>query len=162
VINLSIRQVAMALALGLAYPAAAAELATKKALTLELVKTIAASAEEFARKNNWNVAIAIHDDAGHLLHFQRMDGVQIGSIETAIRKSQSAARFRRSGKAFADRLAGEPQVMMLPGAFPFEGGLPIMHEGQLLGAIGVSGVTSQQDAMIAQAGLDGLARALKN
>ena len=160
---ISLRNRAFLLALMLASlaPAGAAELATKKALTLEVVKAMAASAEEFANKNNWKVTIAILDDGGHLLYFQRMDGVRIGAIEIAMRKAESAAKFGRPGKGFADRIAGEPHVMILPGAFPFEGGLPVIHEGQVLGSIGVSGATAQQDAMIAKAGLDALARLVK-
>lgn len=138
--------------------AGGSQLATRKALTLDVVKAMALSAEEFARKNKWNVAIAILDDGAHLLYFQRMDGVTIGAIEVAMRKAGSAARFGRPGKAFADRIPGEPHVMILPGAFPFEGGMPIIHDGQLLGGIGVSGATAQQDAMVARAALDALAR----
>jgi uncharacterized protein GlcG (DUF336 family) len=119
---------------------------------------MAASAEEFAMKNGWKVAIAVLDDGGHLLYFQRMNGVSISAIEISMRKAESAAKFGRPGKAFTDRIAGEPHVMVLPGAFPFEGGLPIIHEGQVLGGIGVSGVTAQQDAQIAQAALDAMAR----
>ncbi len=141
--------------------AGAAELATKKALTLEVVKAMAASAEEFAIKNNWKVAIAILDDGAHLLYFQRMDGVSISAIEVAMRKAGSAARFGRPGKAFTDRIPTEPHVMVLPGAFPFEGGLPVIHNGQVLGGVGVSGATAQQDAQIAGAALDALARLVK-
>ena len=117
-------------ALSIATPSpATAQLATKKTLTLELVKTMAASAEEFAVKNGWKVAVAVLDDGGHLLYFQRMNGVSISAIEIAMRKAESAAKFGRPGKAFTDRIPGEPHVMVLPGAFPFEGGLPIIHEG---------------------------------
>lgn len=160
-ISLRNRTFLLALVLASLAPAGAAELATRKALTLEVVKAMAASAEELANRNNWKVTIAILDDGGHLLYFQRMDGAQIGAIEVAMRKAQSAAKFARPGKAFADRIAGEPQVMVLPGAFPFEGGLPVIHEGQVLGSIGVSGATGQQDAMIAEAALDALARMVK-
>lgn len=141
--------------------AGAAELATRKALTLDVVKAMAESAEAFANKNNWKVAIAILDEGGHLLYFQRANGVQLGSIEIAMRKAESAVKFQRPGKAFADRIPKEPHVMILPGAFPFEGGVPVIWEGQVLGAIGVSGATAQEDAMVAKAGVDALARALK-
>jgi uncharacterized protein GlcG (DUF336 family) len=142
-------------------PAGAAELATRKALTLEVVKAMAASAEQFAIKNNWKVAVAILDDGGHLLYFQRMDGAPISAIEIAMRKAESAAKFGRPGKVFADRIANEPQVMIIPGAFPFEGGVPVIYEGRVLGGVGVSGVTAQQDAQIAQAAVDALARLVK-
>ncbi len=154
-------RILLSLAMASLAPAGAAELANKKALTLELVKAMAASAEEFAVKNSWKVAVAILDDGGHLLYFQRMDGVQISAIEIAMRKAESAAKFGRPGKAFTDRIPNEPHVMILPGAFPFEGGLPVIHEGQLLGGIGVSGATAQQDAMVAKAALDTLARLVK-
>jgi uncharacterized protein GlcG (DUF336 family) len=145
---------------GLAAPAFAAELATKKALTLEVAKEMAAAAEAFARKNNWNVVIAILDDGGNLVYLQRMDNVQIGSIEVAQRKGLSAIKFKRPTKIFEDGVASRPALLALPGAIPIEGGLPIEHEGQILGAIGVSGVTSQQDGQIAKAGVDALPRIL--
>jgi len=146
----------LALACTLATPAAQPQLITKKALSLDAARTIAAAAEAFAHKNNWSVTLAILDDGGHLLYFQRMDGVNIGAIEVCLRKAESAVKFKRPGKAFADRIAGEPQVMVIPGAFPFEGGLPIVAGGEVIGGIGVSGATAAQDASIAQAGLDAL------
>jgi uncharacterized protein GlcG (DUF336 family) len=141
---------------GITYPAFAADLATKKALTLEVAKAIATAAEGFARQNTWNVVIAILDDGGNLLYLQRMDGVQIGSIEVAQRKALSAVKFKRPTKVFEDGVGGRPALLALPGAMPIEGGLPIEHEGQILGAIGISGVTSQQDGQIAKAALDAL------
>ena len=146
----------LALACTLTAPAAQPQLITKKALSLDAARTIAAAAEAFARKNNWSVTLAILDDGGHLLYFQRMDGVNIGAIEVCLRKAESAVKFKRPGKAFADRIPGQPQVMVIPGAFPFEGGLPIVAGGEVIGGIGVSGATAEQDAMIAQAGLDAL------
>jgi len=146
----------LALACTLATPAAQPQLITKKALSLDAARTMAAAAEAFARKNNWSVTLAILDDGGHLLYFQRMDGVNIGAIEVCLRKAESAVKFKRPGKAFADRIPGQPQVMVIPGAFPFEGGLPIVAGGEVIGGIGVSGATAEQDAMIAQAGLDAL------
>ncbi len=134
--------------------AANAQLADKKVLTLAAVKKIAAAAEAEARKNNWNVAIVILDDGGHLLFAERMDGVQIASIEVATNKARSAVYYRRPGKVFEDQLVGgRMAVLRLPGAFPFEGGLPITHGDQLIGGIGVSGAASQQDVQIAKAGL---------
>ncbi|MDP2996157.1 MAG: heme-binding protein [Bryobacterales bacterium] len=148
----------LALACALAAPEAQPQLITKKALSLDAARTMAAAAEAYARKNNWSVTLAILDDGGHLLYFQRMDGVNIGAIEVCLRKAESAVKFKRAGKAFADRIAGEPQVMVIPGAFPFEGGLPIVAGGEVIGGIGVSGATAAQDAMIAQAGVDALAK----
>jgi uncharacterized protein GlcG (DUF336 family) len=139
----------------------AEELISKKALSLNLVKQMAAAAEKHARQNQWNVCIAIVDEGGHLLYFQRMDGVQIGSVEVSMKKATSAALFKRPTKDFARRVAeGEVALVTLPGALPLEGGLPITVEGQVLGAIGVSGVRADQDGMIAQAGLDALTELL--
>lgn len=153
--------VCAALCAALVAQVARAQLAAKKVLTLEGAKTIAAAAEAFARKNNWTVAIAILDDGGHLVYFQRMDGVNIGAIEVSLRKAESAVKFKRPGKAFADRIPGQPQVMVIPGAFPFEGGLPIVIGGELIGGIGVSGAAASEDAQIAQAGIDALERLVK-
>jgi len=151
----------LALVCTLAAPAAQPQLITKKALSLDVARTMAAAAEAFARKNNWSVTLAILDDGGHLLYFQRMDGVHIGAIEVCLRKAESAVKFKRPGKAFADRIPGQPQVMVLPGAFPFQGGLPIVADGEVIGGIGVSGATSEQDAMVAQAGLDALEKLVR-
>ncbi|MEZ5399255.1 MAG: heme-binding protein [Bryobacteraceae bacterium] len=131
-----------------------AELATKKALTLAGAKKIAAAAEAEAVKNKWNVVIAIMDDGGNLIYLQRMDGTQIGSVDVAIAKATSAFRFKRPTKAFEDALkSGRQAILALPGATPVEGGLPITLDGAILGAIGVSGVQSFEDAQIAQAGI---------
>ncbi len=138
-----------------------AELATKKALTLEVAKQIAAASGRFASKNQWNVVIAIVDDGGHLVYFERMDGVQTGSIQVAIQKAKTAAAFKRPTKVFEEAVAdGRTALLGLPGGMPFEGGVPITVEGQVIGAVGVSGVTAQQDGMIAQAGVDALPKIL--
>ena len=139
----------------------AAQLATKKALTLEVTKQIAAAAESHAKKNNWNVVIAVVDDGGHLLYLERMDGAQTGSVEVAIKKAQTATSFKRPSKVFGAGVeGGRTALVALPGALPFEGGVPIAADGQILGAIGVSGVTAAQDGMIAQAGVDALSAIL--
>jgi uncharacterized protein GlcG (DUF336 family) len=148
--------VSLTLACLLASPATGADLADKKALTLDVVKEIAAAAEKYADSRGWKVCITILDSGGHLLYFQRDDNVQLGSIEVAMRKARSAVIFRRPSKAFNDRVPDQPQVMMIPDVFALEGGVPIVHENQVLGAIGVSGVTNPQDGMIAQAGADAL------
>jgi uncharacterized protein GlcG (DUF336 family) len=123
----------------------------------QLTKKIAAAAEAEAAKNNWNVVIAILDDGGNLLYLQRMDGTQIGSIDVAVAKAQSAIKFKRPTLAFEDALKGGRQaILKLPGAVPVEGGLPIVMGDQFLGAIGVSGVQSNQDGQIAKAGVDAL------
>jgi uncharacterized protein GlcG (DUF336 family) len=133
-----------------------AQLQTRKTLSLTAAKQLVSAAEDFALKNKWNVAITLLDEGGNLLFFQRMDGVQIGSIEVSRRKAESAIKFLRPSKSFSDGVSSRPQLMVLPGAFPFEGGLPIEHEGQIIGAIGVSGVTAEQDGMIAKAAVDAL------
>lgn len=137
----------------------AADLTTKKSLNLAAAKRIAAAAEAEAVKNKWNVVIAILDEGGHLLYLQRADGTQVGSVDVAIAKAQSAVKFKRPTKALEDALAGGRQaILALPGAVPVEGGLPLMVGADLIGAIGVSGVTSQQDGQIAAAGAAELAK----
>ena len=139
-----------------------AELATKKALTLEVAKRIAAASGQFAQKNRWNVVIAIVDDGGHLVYFERMDGVQTGSVQVAIRKARSAAAFKRPTRVFEEAVAkGRTVLVSLPGGMPFEGGVPITVDGQVIGAVGVSGVTAKQDGMVAQAGVDALPKILR-
>lgn len=145
-----------------AAPAAAGQVAPApgRVLTLEAARKVASAAGAEARRNNWNVVIAIVDAGGYLVYLERMDGVQLASIEIAIRKARSAALFRRPTKTFEDQLAGGRQaVLALPGAMPFEGGLPIVADGEVIGAIGVSGVTGQQDGQIARAGVEALAAA---
>jgi uncharacterized protein GlcG (DUF336 family) len=130
-------------------------LATKKSLTLAAAKAIAAAAEAEAAKNNWNVVIAILDDGANLVYLQRMDGTQIGSIEVAQQKGACAIRFKRPSKAFAEMVnGGTPGMMALRGVVPVEGGLPLTVNGQIVGAIGVSGVKSDQDGIVAKAGAD--------
>src|SRR5262245_1284328 len=139
-------------------PVAAADLATKRSLTLEVARQIAASAEKHARENKWNVCIAIVDDGGHLIYFQRMDGTQYGSVVVSQKKAQTAIGFKRPSKTFEEGVAGGRNALLgLPGAVPLEGGLPLTIDGDIIGAIGISGVTAQQDGMIAQAGADSLA-----
>jgi glc operon protein GlcG len=140
----------------------AAELATKRALTLEIAKEMSAAAEAEAIKNGWNVVIAIVDEGGRLMHLVRRDGTQYGSIEVAQDKARTAIAFRRPTKAFEEAIAGGRNALLRLGdATPIEGGLPIVVDGEMLGAIGVSGVTSEQDAHIAQAGLDALPAILR-
>jgi uncharacterized protein GlcG (DUF336 family) len=137
------------------------ELPVKKALSLSVAKQIAEAAGKHASENKWNVCIAIVDDGGHLIYSQRMDGTQTGSVLVSQRKAQTAIGFKRPSKTFEEGVAGGRNALLgLPGATPLEGGLPISIEGQMIGAIGVSGVTAQQDGQIAQAGVDALAKIL--
>ena len=126
----------------------------KKILTLEMAKRIAAAAETKANANKWKVVIAIVDDGGHLVYLQRADGTQFGSVEVAIGKAYSAIAFKRPSKAWEERLAeGRLGFLSLPDDMVLvEGGLPLSVEGQVIGAIGVSGVKSSEDAEIAAAG----------
>lgn len=126
----------------------------KNALTLADAKVIAAAAEAEALKNKWNVTIAVLDDGGHLLYLQRLDEAPLGSIEVAQAKARTALLFKRPTKVFDDMVGNGRLVMLtLPGATPVEGGLPLLNKGQLIGAIGVSGVQSVQDGQVAAAGV---------
>ena len=128
-------------------------------ITLEQAKKVLAGAEAEAKKNNWNVVMVVLDSGGNLVMLQRMDGAQFGSIEVAKDKAYSAVAFRRPTKAFDDALAqggANLRILRLPGASPLEGGIPIIHDGKLIGAVGVSGVTSAQDAQIGRAGIENL------
>ncbi|MEP7366413.1 MAG: heme-binding protein [Acidobacteriota bacterium] len=130
------------------------QLATKKTLTLEAAKKISAAAEAEAKKNGWTVVICIVDDGANLVYLQKIDGTQIGSIDVAQAKAKAAVRFKRPTKAQEDTLAGGRQaVLALPGFMPVEGGIPIMSGTELIGAIGVSGVQSNQDGIVAAAGI---------
>lgn len=136
---------------------AQAQLADRKALTLEGAKRIMSAAEKEASANKWNVAIAIVDEGGELLMFQKMDDVQVASVDIALGKARSAARFRRPTKALEDTVAkGRTVLMAVEGVLPLEGGVPIVVDGRVIGAVGVSGVASQDDARIAEAGIAAL------
>lgn len=130
---------------------------SKTILTQDDAKQIAVGAEAEAIRNDWPVVIVIVDDGGHLLHLQRLDNAQYGSIEVAIEKARAAIAFRRPTKILESNITeGRLHYLGLPGALPIEGGLPITVDGQFVGAIGVSGVRSHQDAQIAKAGIDAL------
>jgi uncharacterized protein GlcG (DUF336 family) len=134
-----------------------AQLADKKALTLDAAKKMAAAAQAEAVKNKWNVVIAVVDDGGHLIYLQRMDGTQTGSIDVAIGKARTAMAFKRPTKVFDELAKTRPSIVTLGGdAILLEGGVPIKVGEQVIGAMGVSGVTSQQDAQIAEAGVAAL------
>lgn len=125
-------------------------------ITLDMAKKIAVGAMAEARKNNWNVAVAIVDNHGFLVYYERLDDTQTASPAIAVEKARSAAMFRRPSRAFEDGVAkGRVAILGLPGATPITGGLPIVAGGKIIGGIGVSGVTSDQDEQIARAGLDG-------
>lgn len=127
------------------------------AVGLDLAKKIAAGAVAEANKHNWRVAIAIVDTHGFLKYFEMMDDTQTASANVALEKARTAAMFRRPTKMMEDAIAGGRNALLgMSGATPIEGGLPIIAEGKVIGAIGVSGLTSPQDGQVAQAGLDTL------
>ena len=124
-------------------------------INLETAKKIAAASAAEAKKNNWNVAIAIVDNHGFLVYYEMLDDTQTGSANVAVEKARTSAMFRRPSKEFEDGIAaGRVAVLGLPGSTPLEGGLPIVLGGKMIGAIGVSGVTSAQDGQVARAGLE--------
>jgi glc operon protein GlcG len=129
---------------------------TKPCLTLADVKKILEACEAEAIKNRWNVAIAIVDEGAHLLGFQRMDGVGPISAEVAIGKAHTSALTRRPSKFFEDRVKDRPSFVTFPAGVLVQGALPIMHQNECVGAIGVSGVQSHEDEQIALAGLNAL------
>ncbi len=134
--------------------AAHAQLADKKGLTLAEARKIVAAAEADASKSNLTMAFAVLDEGGHLVLFERMDDTQAGSIDVALAKARTAYLYRRPTKVFEDAvLGGRTVILALEGAMPIEGGLPLMAHGKLVGAIGVSGGTAQQDGAVAAAGV---------
>jgi len=133
---------------------AIAQTIEQKVLTLTEAQLIVKAAEERAKKDNWNVVISVVDAGGHLICLHRMDGAQIGSVEVSQQKAKTAVYFKRPTKVFQDLVAGgNTAILGLPNVVASEGGLPIIHEGKVIGAIGVSGVTSAQDGIIANAAL---------
>jgi len=126
-------------------------------ITLENAKKAAMPALAEAAKNNWAMAVAIVDPAGNLVYYEKMDNTQLGSANVAIDKARSAVLFKRPTKAMQDTLAagGEGlRVLRLQGATPVEGGIPLISDGKIVGAIGVSGATSAQDGQCAKAAAD--------
>ena len=146
----------IALACAALASAAHAQFVDKKTLGLEGAKKIAAAAEAEALKNKWNVVIAVVDDGGHLLYLQRMDGTQTGSIDVAIGKARTAMAFKRPTKVFDELAKTRPSILTLGDATLLEGGVPVKAGDQIVGAVGVSGVTSVQDAQVAEAGIAAL------
>jgi len=126
-------------------------------VTIDQAKKIAAAVVAECSSNKWNVAVAVVDTAGNLVYFERIENTQFASADIAIKKANVAARFRRSTRAFVDAIAkGGPSVMTLPGMIASLGGLPIVSGGKVIGGVGVSGVTGDQDEQCAKAGLGAL------
>ena len=138
---------------------AQAPLPTRRTLTLEAARRIAAAAEVEAKKQDWAVAIAVVDDAGHLIVFHRMDGAKLVAIDIAVRKARTAVYFKGTTKALEEEVSGGRTALLpIDGFMPLEGGIPLTVDGVMVGAVGVSGVTGAQDAQCAQAGADALTR----
>ena len=125
-------------------------------ITLDLAKHVATAALAEARRNHWLMAVAVVDPAGGLVYFEKMDDTQNGSAVVAHAKARSAALFKRPSKVFQDALAGADglRVLGLEGAVPVEGGIPLVSDRRIVGAIGVSGGTSEQDGLCAKAGVE--------
>lgn len=137
----------------LAVSGVSAQVLDRKTLSLEAAQKIIAGAVAEAKANNWLVNIAIVDEGGNLLSFQRMDGALIGSVDVSIGKARTSALFRRPTRVLEEAAKTRPAIVTLPNGVLLQGGLPIVANGQTVGAIGVSGVTSQQDEQIAEAGI---------
>ena len=128
-------------------------------LTLDAAKRVMAAAEREAAAHHWPMAIAIVDSTAHLVLFQRADHTQLGSMDVSIAKAMTAVKFRRATKVFEDAMAAGGaglRLSTMPGVAALEGGVPIVVDGQVVGAIGVSGMLSTQDAQVAAAGLAAL------
>jgi uncharacterized protein GlcG (DUF336 family) len=150
------------LALGAAFvlvpTGAAFAQAYSNALNLETARKCIAAAEAEAKKNNWNMAISVVDDGGHLMAFARMDNTQIASVRISIAKARTANNFRRPTKVWEDRAATNVSVLGLPGVITSEGGLPLVLDGKIIGAVGASGGTSPQDGVTSKACVDNLGK----
>ncbi|MGH7848519.1 MAG: heme-binding protein [Candidatus Binatia bacterium] len=135
-----------------------AELPNKKVLTLEAAEKVAAAAEAEAKRRNATVVIAVVDDGGFPVLIKRLNDTQVASVDVGIGKARTAAIFRRSSKVFEDQVRnGRVAAIALPGSTPLQGGLPIVYDGKVIGAIGVSGNTPQEDEEIAMAGAAAIA-----
>lgn len=126
---------------------------------VETARKVAAAAIAEGKKNGWNVAVAVVDIGGDLVFFEKIDHTQVGSVVVSQEKARTSVRFKRPTKVFEDAVVGGRNVILsLPGATPIEGGIPLLVDGKIIGAIGVSGATSQQDGVCAQAGADTLGK----
>lgn len=136
---------------------ASAQVVQQPVLSLEGAKRVIAAAEAEARKQQWTVVIAVVDPSGGLIAFERLDDVQAASLDISIAKARSAARFKRPTKALSDAVAGGRVALVgVDGVIALEGGVPIIANGKVVGAIGVSGMSSEQDGVVAKAGADAL------
>jgi glc operon protein GlcG len=129
---------------------------TKTTISASVAASIVAAAKIEAEKNQWKVSIAVVDEAGILVHLERADGAGLQSPELAMLKARTAAIGKAPTKVFEDMVKDRPGVALMPGRLPVQGGLPIMHNGECVGGVGVSGVKSHEDEVVAKAGLDAL------
>jgi len=125
---------------------------TKPTLTLSDVKKMLEACEAEATKNKWSVAISIVDEGGFLLGFERMDGTPVISAEVSMGKARTSATTKRPSKFFEDRVKERPAFVNFPAGILIQGGVPLVHENECVGAIGVSGVQSHEDEQVALAG----------
>jgi len=136
-------------------PAAAPVQYGQPGVNLEQATKAVEAAIAEAKKNGWLLAVAVVSNGGHLVHFSKMDQTQFASVQIAMDKAKAAAMFRRPTKVFEDRAnSGGPSVLSLHGVVASEGGIPLMRDGKVIGAIGCSGGTSQQDGQACKAGVD--------
>lgn len=130
---------------------------SKTVLSLSDAKTILAAARREADRRNWAVTIAVVDEAGLVLLLERADGARAQTAEIAVLKARSAAVTHRPGKTWEDAVKTRPGVVNFPDAFPIQGGVPIVFNGEVIGGVGVSGVQSHEDEQVALAGVAAIA-----
>jgi glc operon protein GlcG len=151
------RKLLLAALLPIAACGLSAQVLSRPTVGLELAKKIADRAEAEAAKNKWTMVIAVVDNGGNLIYLERMDGTQLGSIEVAQAKAKTALEFKRPTKAFEDQVAGGRNALIsIHNVISIEGGLPLVANGEIIGAIGVSGMKSDQDGVVAKAGTEAL------
>ena len=142
-------------------PVVRAELPVKRVITLNVAKKIAAAAEAEANRRHLTAVIVVVDDGGYPLLLQRLDNTQVASVEVGIGKARTAAIFRRPSKDFEDQIKeGRVAALALPGATPLQGGVPIILDGKVIGAVGVSGESPKDDEDVAKAGAAAAAAAI--
>jgi uncharacterized protein GlcG (DUF336 family) len=160
--NWILRSLCCLAAMAVLTPAQTLQLPSRKVLTLEAVKAILAGAEAHANANKWTVTISVTDAGGHLLALHRLDGSAASAIELSQRKARTAAIYKRPSKYYQESLqSGRQALLAFPDVVASEGGVPIVVDGEIIGAVGVSGVLPNQDGEIAQAGIDALMKRLQ-
>lgn len=130
---------------------------TKPCLTSADVQKIVAACKADANKNKWKVSIAVVDEAGNLLHFERPDDVRAMTVDIAIGKARTSAITTRPSRELQERIKDRPGMVKIPNTLPMQGGIPILYQGACVGAIGVSGVQSHEDEQVANAGAAAIA-----